>query len=205
MASKQRTTTAPAVTLIDFWKHRNAGDVSLLDRYSIHNVSFAVAYLAHRSRLTPNQLSILSGVFSLPAFGLSLVLPAADLFSAVLWIFGFAQFAYLLDCADGQLARATGQESDFGAFLDKGMDVASTFLALGSVFIFTYRHYAAQNDLSTANWVLLVGFVFLFARSARFFLWQKFVDFYRDRESVISMLPLPAHHLLASLMDYQEV
>ena len=121
----------------------------------------------------------------------------------MVWILGFAQFAYLLDCADGQLARTTNQESDFGAFLDKGMDVVSGFLAFGGVFAFGYRHYAAQSDLDTANLVLFIGFIFLLARTARFFVWQKFVDFYREKESDISKMPRTTHHLLASLIDHQ--
>ncbi len=204
MMSKRRSAIdTPAVTLIDFWNTRNAGNPSLLDQYSIHNLSFAVAFLAHQLRLTPNQLSVLSGVFSAAAFGLALVLPSADLSSSLPWLFGLAQFAYILDCADGQLARTTNRESEFGAFLDKGMDIASAFLAFGSVFALAYRHYAALNDLSTTNWILFIGFVFLLARSARFFVWQKFVDSYHDQEITISKLPRGVHHLLASLIDHQ--
>ena len=200
---KRSTTAAPAATFIDFWNKRNIGNPTFLDQYSIHNVSFALAWLADRLRLTPNHLSILSGLFSLAAFGLALVLPADDLPSSLLWLFGLIQMAYILDCADGQLARTTDQASEFGAFLDKGMDVASTFLAFGSVFALVYRHFTVLNDFKTAKWVLLVGFVFLLARSARFFVWQKFVDSYLDREITISKLPRAVHHLLVSLMDHQ--
>ncbi len=204
MKLKQRATAAaPAATFVDFWKKRNLDNPALLDRYSIHNMSFAVAWLADRLGLTPNQLSVLSGAFSLAAFGLALVLPVDRFASSLLWLFGFAQMAYTLDCADGQLARTTGQASDFGAFLDKGVDVAAAFLVFGGVFALVYRHFAALGDFTTANWVLLVGFVFLLARSARFFVWQKFVGSYRDREISVTKQPRADHSLLAGMMDHQ--
>ncbi|MFB3083781.1 MAG: CDP-alcohol phosphatidyltransferase family protein, partial [Gammaproteobacteria bacterium] len=116
--------TAVRRKLLHFWQHRNAGEPNLLDQYSTHNVSFAIAWFAHVLNITPNQLSVFSGLVSLVAFAAALWLPAAELVFSLFWIFAFAQFAYLLDCADGQLARTTGQESEYGAFLDKGIDIA---------------------------------------------------------------------------------
>lgn len=191
------------VTLMNFWNNRNVGDSNLPDHYSTNNVSVVIAWLAYKLRITPNQLSVMSGVIASAAFGLALFLPAADLTSSLLWLFGFAQMAYIFDCADGQLARTTNQESEFGAFLDTGIDVAGSFLAFGSVFVLTYRHFAALSDFDNANRILFVGFVFLLARTARFLVWQKFVDTYIIRESAIRKPPGPAHHLLVGLINHQ--
>ena len=103
------------VTLINFWNNRNVVNSNLPDHYSTNNVSVVIAWLAYKLRITPNQLSVMSGVIASAAFGLALFLPAADLTSSLLWLFGFAQMAYIFDCVDGQLARTTKQESEFGA------------------------------------------------------------------------------------------
>ena len=59
MKSKERSAiAAPTATFIDFWNHRNDGNSNLLDRYSTNNVSFAIAWLAHTLRITPNHFCI---------------------------------------------------------------------------------------------------------------------------------------------------
>lgn len=186
-----------------FWRERNASDPVLLDQYSVNNVSFFVAYLSSLLRVTPNQLSVLSAVFSVCAFAAALFLPPGELAMPILLIYALSQFAYLLDCADGQLARATNQTSEFGAFLDKGVDVASRFLAFGGAFAFLYRHALAAGDLATAHASLLVGFLFLLAGAARFLAWQKFVHMYGGRESRTRKSPGLAQRLVVSLMDHQ--
>jgi len=201
MKSAQRITAN--VTLLNFWKDRNLGNPSQLDRYSANNVSFLFAWLAHKLHLAPNHLSVLSGVVAAVAFGLGIFLPATELLGPLLLVIMTAQIAHLLDCADGQLARSTNQESDFGAFLDVGVDAASSVLALGGVFVLAARHYTALNDLTTSNWVLLVGFIFLVCRSARFFVWQKFSYTYQDLENSGDTLPGPVHRALIILMDHQ--
>ncbi len=189
--------------LLHFWRQRNAGEPVLLDQYSVNNVSFAVAWLGHVLNITPNQLSVLSGLFSLVAFAAALWLPAAELAPSLFWIFALAQLAYLLDCADGQLARATGQESAFGAFLDKGIDIAGSILVFGGFFAFLYRHFAAAGETDSAELSLAIGFLFLLARSSRFLAWQKFDHVYRDRESRIRKAPGLVHHVVVSLMEHQ--
>jgi len=189
--------------LVHFWQQRNSAESVLLDKFSINNASFAVAWLAYVFKVTPNQLSVASGVFSLCAFVIALGWPAAELTAPLLWIFACAQTAYLLDCADGQLARATGQASEFGDLLDHGIDVGASTLVFGGVFAFLYRHFSAAGAPETADLSLLVGFLFLLARSVRFFAWQKFSYLYGDKEKGVRREPSATHHILVSLMDHQ--
>jgi phosphatidylglycerophosphate synthase len=163
-----------------FWAMRNKPEQLILDHAIANNISIFIAYLSHRIGLTPNFVTLGTGIFAIGAFVSGMVLPADGMPMAVTVIFGFAALSYLLDCADGQLANATGTASKFGEFLDRGVDLASFLLSFGGFFGYLYRHYTAGGDARMANAALLVGFVFLLARSSRFFAWQFFEKSYPD-------------------------
>lgn len=82
------------------------------------------ALLAYRNNLTPTALTLGNLVLGLSAAALVVGAHeraplAVGLAALVLW-----QVAYALDCADGQLARVTGQASPAGKRLDILCDVA---------------------------------------------------------------------------------
>lgn len=81
------------------------------------------------TRVTPNQLTIASGLCSLAA-GAALALapgPAAGILGAAMLL-----ASILLDCADGQLARRRGTSSAVGRILDGAVDaVAPTAILAG--------------------------------------------------------------------------
>lgn len=77
-----------------------------------------VRLLANRTRITPNQLTVVI---------LFLGLGAAVCFAVGTWPFLIAgavlyYLCFLLDCADGKLARLTDQETLFGAWMDYVFD-----------------------------------------------------------------------------------
>jgi hypothetical protein len=91
-----------------------------------------------RTPITPNQVTIASGLVGLAAgvliacapIGASAVVPFAG---------GLLFLSLLLDCADGQLARLRGQSSMMGRALDGYVDVIPTAsMFLGSAW-FLYR------------------------------------------------------------------
>mgnify|MGYP000226705394 CR=1 FL=1 len=90
-----------------------------LTRYLSQPLGGVFAYLAFRLGASPNAVTLTGlGVM----LGACLALDAATdpwrcLGAAVLFQLGFA-----LDCADGQLARATGRGSQLGAWLDMACD-----------------------------------------------------------------------------------
>ncbi|HEV2088939.1 MAG TPA: CDP-alcohol phosphatidyltransferase family protein [Cryptosporangiaceae bacterium] len=88
------------------------------------------AVLAHRSRLAPSTLTLVNlgiglgasavVVLHAPALAAGTVRPwTVGLLALLAW-----QLAYSLDCADGQLARVTGQAGPAGARVDILCDVA---------------------------------------------------------------------------------
>jgi phosphatidylglycerophosphate synthase len=94
--------------------------------------SLLVGVLA-RTAITPNQVTL--GAFFIGlggAFAFSRGTPAFFVLGAAL-----AQLSSVVDCADGMLARAKGQMSDFGAYLDLVLDrVNEFFLMAGAVLGF---------------------------------------------------------------------
>jgi phosphatidylglycerophosphate synthase len=78
-----------------------------------------------KSPVTPNQVTFASLVFFAAAVAILVAMPGhAGLIAAVLVI----ELSYVLDCADGQLARLRGTSTPIGAHLDFLMDELKAFL-----------------------------------------------------------------------------
>jgi phosphatidylglycerophosphate synthase len=91
----------------------------------------AIALAACRLGLSPTALTLINLVLGLSASVTVVVLaPRMAAGTVPAWVVGLGalvawQVAYALDCADGQLARATGQASTSGARVDVLCDVAA--------------------------------------------------------------------------------
>ncbi len=192
-----------SLTFSTFWEQRNFRSNICLDRKTINNISIIFAFVSYKLGVTPSQLSLVSGIFAILAFFASLVLPPDRIFLSVVVIYLLSQASYLFDCADGQLARASKTTSEFGAFLDLGIDILSTFLSLGSIFIYAYRHLRHFDFINEADLFLLVGFVFIGSRTSRFFVWQlfsmSFPETYHSTKSKTTRIKL----FLTNIMDHQ--
>jgi CDP-diacylglycerol--glycerol-3-phosphate 3-phosphatidyltransferase len=109
-------------------------------------------------RVRPNQLSCLGLVGSV----IAAVLFAADQRRAGAL---FLAVAGALDILDGAVARAAGQVSAFGAFLDSVLDRYSDLLVLGGVVLLFLRRGQAVHLLGTL--LALVGTVMVSYTRAR--------------------------------------
>ena len=119
----------------------------LLSRLNLDNLlnrplGGLVARAAFPTRITPNQLTYTSFFLTLAGaacffLGASWRLLAAG---ALLQVVG-----QVFDYADGMLARARGQSSDFGAALDLMFDRIGDVLLYGSVLA---AHYQQSHDLT---------------------------------------------------------
>ena len=86
----------------------------------------ALLPFAKRSGVSPNALTLLS---------LALTFAAAVAMNAGSWAAALVaalliEVGFVIDCLDGQLARATSRTSDFGAYLDSMTDLVKVFLVL---------------------------------------------------------------------------
>lgn len=91
-----------------------------------------VVYLAQRTRITPNQITFLSVVVASAACALWIAVPGYAALVAGALIF---ELSFVLDCADGQLARLRKQASPIGHLLDFLMDELKAMLVLGSIAV----------------------------------------------------------------------
>ena len=189
--------------LLDFWEKRNDGVEVWLDKVTVNNFAVVLAYSGYLLRVTPNHLSLASALCAVMAFAAGLVLPVGQLNSSIILIYLLAQLSYAFDCADGLFARVSDAETDFGEFLDKSIDAATGMLCFGAVFGYLFRHYSALGESGLSSLVLVLGFLFIVARSSRFFAVNKFHHMFRNVEEPSNTSRLFGRHILLSLMDAQ--
>lgn len=164
-----------------------------------------VVLVANRTELTPNQITMISGLFRCLAVGL--FLQGGD-WALVLGGFSF-QLAYLIDCVDGPVARLKGKTSVLGRYLDHLSDLVGDVLILvalawGQGILFTpmvvamlFMHVSESYISYLANFVLdarrqeaaLVerrGILGVFLRYREFFFSRNFKSFlsFPDYEAV---------------------
>lgn len=89
-----------------------------------------------RTRITPNQVTLAT----LPVFlaGAALLI-ACPTWGALVGGAAILELSYVLDCADGQLARLKGTSSPVGAHLDFLMDELKAFVLVAAVAIRLWR------------------------------------------------------------------
>lgn len=85
--------------------------------------SLPVVWVASKIGLSPHVLSFISLAFGLWAAW-------AFFLNKLIWGAILVQISFVFDCADGQLARYTGQMSKFGAWLDTMIDRLKEFFCL---------------------------------------------------------------------------
>ena len=156
----------------------SSGGGFLFSRLVSDRVGTLIAALAEPRNVHPSVLTL--GNLALGVAGSALVvlgdgaeaMSIMGLAGVILW-----QLAYALDCADGQLARATGRASSSGARLDTFVDLAvqtSVLVAIASVV----EHWSHPP---TALVVILVGTWYV-----------NFIGYLHDRidaKAVPSLLP----------------
>ena len=100
-------------------------------------IAALLAGAAIRLGITPNQISLASGAVGLTTSAAVIaVSESSTVLAAIIGLVGW-HLAYTLDCADGQVARATKQSSPGGAVLDLLVDFlvhTSVAIALMSFF-----------------------------------------------------------------------
>ncbi len=114
------------------------------NRFVCRPLAAVVVDVVKETRVTPNQITLASFVVGLLAAGLLVALPGhAGLLVAVV----VYQFSYVLDCADGMLARWRGLASPAGHLLDFLMDELKAFLILGAAALRLHRESSAEPFL----------------------------------------------------------
>lgn len=113
-----------------------------------------LAYLCHMMRLRPNVVSIVS-CFTAVLTAMVVAFRMSDLVWGGVVLFLGLQLAYAFDCADGVLARTTGQTSSFGSIFDKTLDTISMMVVPGFLII-SAPHQCGMNSAWVGP-VMLLG------------------------------------------------
>jgi hypothetical protein len=107
-------------------------DVNWFTEHIARPPAAIVVYLASKTRITPNQITFLSVVVAAAACAIWIFLPGYAWLVAAAMIF---ELSFVLDCADGQLARLRGVASPIGHLLDFLMDELKAMLVIGSLAV----------------------------------------------------------------------
>ena len=110
-------------TYNDFWEMRGRQSIWVTRNVS-YRVGAWIAYYAYKLGLSPNTISLLSGLITVLSAMLAIWIGQGSWVAGVVLVLGL-QIGYAFDCADGPLARATGGGSSFGMLMDKLVDLSS--------------------------------------------------------------------------------
>jgi phosphatidylglycerophosphate synthase len=126
--------------LSDFKPHGAVSNASWPTRCVAYPMGVRVAYACYLLGLAPNFVSILSLVIGIgTVVGVGFYVDS-QVWQGVLLLVGL-QLAYVFDCADGVLARATGKCSAFGSIFDKTLDCVAMILIPGVLCTVAPRHH----------------------------------------------------------------
>lgn len=129
MTTPSPTAETPAPTAAEYYRVNRGG--GLFSEAVSQRLGARIAVFAHKHKLAPTVLTVGNlGVGCLVSF--VVVAAAGPIADGRIWAWPVGllallgwQFAYALDCSDGQLARVTGQTSPAGARVDVLCDVAT--------------------------------------------------------------------------------
>ncbi|GAA4891876.1 CDP-alcohol phosphatidyltransferase family protein [Streptomyces coeruleoprunus] len=133
-----------------------AKGVSVYTRFVNRPAGRALAAVAYRNGVTPNQVTLLGALCTFPALAAVAVVPPGPVMA--LLVFAALALGFALDSADGQLARGRGEASASGEWLDHVMDVVKVVGLHTAVLVSFYRFFDLPGEA-----FLLVPLVFQLA------------------------------------------
>ncbi|MGW5349166.1 CDP-alcohol phosphatidyltransferase family protein [Streptomyces sp. NPDC004031] len=132
---------------------KSAKGVSLYSRYVNRPAGRVLAAGAYRVGMTPNQVTLISAVFSYG--GIAALAVGEPSWGLAVGVYAALVVGFALDSADGQLARLLGTGGPAGEWLDHVVDAAKITGVHAAVLVCFYRHFALPGD----GWLLLpLGF-----------------------------------------------
>jgi phosphatidylglycerophosphate synthase len=112
--------------------------------YVCRPVAAVLVDVIKETRITPNQITLAAVVVAAAAAALLLVLPGHQGLVIAVAVY---EVSYVLDCADGMLARWRGVQSTPGHLLDFLMDEIKAFVVLGAVAVRLFQERADPRFL----------------------------------------------------------
>jgi phosphatidylglycerophosphate synthase len=131
-------------------------DINRFTQYIARPPASVVVYFLRNTPITPNQVTFLSAIVAAGAAAMLVLLPGHFwlVMAAVVY-----EFSFVLDCADGQLARLRKIASPAGHLLDFLMDELKAMFIFGAVAIRLWQENLDER-------LLVVGIAGLFCLAA---------------------------------------
>ena len=127
-------------------------DINWFTEWVARPPAAAVVYAVRGTRITPNQITFLSAFIAAGACAILVAWPA---WAGLVIAAAVFEFSFVLDCADGQLARHRKMASPLGHLLDFLMDELKAMLLFGCVAARLWRQTGDDR-------LLVVGLAGLF-------------------------------------------
>ncbi|MFE5210495.1 CDP-alcohol phosphatidyltransferase family protein [Streptomyces sp. NPDC056600] len=137
---------------------KSAKGVSLYSRYVNRPVGRVLAAGSYRAGLSPNQVTLVSALFSFGGIAVTALADPVWWTGPVVWLALATGFAF--DSADGQLARLRGGGSPAGEWLDHVVDCAKTTALHTAVLLAFFLRPEAFGTHREAWLLLPLGFLF---------------------------------------------
>jgi len=123
-------------SVVDVYRQTRKKPDLLWNTYVARPVAAVVVGALQGTPITPNQITLSAVLVALASAAILVLVPGyAGLVAAVI-VF---ELSYVLDCADGMLARLRGTQSTGGHLLDFLMDEIKAFVLLGAAAVRLFR------------------------------------------------------------------
>ncbi len=138
-----------------------------VNKYLNRPIASLIVRAVYGTGVTPNHLTYFSFVIGLAgAYFFFRGKPSAFVAGGIL-----AQVSSIVDCADGMLARAKNQMTEFGAYLDLFLDRVTDFFLLAGCMVGYFR-YAGRLNLLVLG---LVTMALYFLQTSLYYLMKNYV------------------------------
>lgn len=117
--------------------------IDIWTNFIYYPLSVRLVYLIRKTAITPNQLTLSSLVLAL----IGCAFFASGLRADVLWGLLLVQISYVIDCADGQLARYKQMFSPLGGWIDQVADRIKEFAIYTSLTYGYIRIHGTSNRI----------------------------------------------------------
>lgn len=132
-------------SLRQFWEGGYSAGGGPLTQLFSQRLGAIFAYAGYKAKLSPNAITTLGLFVALAGVWLFVQPFAESLIASIILL----QLAYGLDCADGQLARASGKASTFGGWWDVAADATNILaLSFALLYLIGFDRGSAANSLS---------------------------------------------------------
>lgn len=128
-----------------YQRSKKTSDINVFTEWFARPLAAVLLRWIQATRITPNQLTLASALMCL---GAAAYVAVAPFWSLPIWVFAaIFEASFVLDCADGQLARWRGVASPAGHLLDFLMDELKATLVYVAVAISVWQQQADSQWL----------------------------------------------------------